>query len=81
MCLRINDMKLISDFFFQDLINRLAGTVMTGLTYEPRPGDSFIQSYLRYQLAPVMCNTNNSTCILTATRQFDDLKINDTEYA
>lgn len=81
-CRGINDMKLMSDFFFQALITRLAGTVMTTLTYEPRePREDFIVSYLRYQLAPVMCNAQVSACISAATRQFLDLKNNNETYA
>ncbi|CAG9794996.1 unnamed protein product [Diatraea saccharalis] len=50
-----------------------ATNVMTSLTYNPIPGESFMRSYLRYQLAPVMCRLGNNLCLTTAATKFSAL--------
>ncbi|RVE53193.1 hypothetical protein evm_002026 [Chilo suppressalis] len=56
-----------------------ATPVMQRLTYYPRDDESFMTSYLRYQLAPVMCQLEVDECRQAATQQFEELKINSTE--
>ncbi|KAG6458925.1 hypothetical protein O3G_MSEX011121 [Manduca sexta] len=80
---------------FNWIRNRLAGTpelarlhttiaqwasrVMSELTYYPVPNESFMRSYLRYQLAPLMCNVNVAACRTAATAQFQALRNNAVE--
>lgn len=52
------------------MIARWATTVMNQLTYYPIEGESFMRSYLRYQLAPVMCAIGNTACLAAANEQF-----------
>nr|XP_026484276.1 membrane alanyl aminopeptidase-like [Vanessa tameamea] len=51
-------------------ISRWATNVMTQLGYTPVTGETFMRSYLRYQLAPLMCNLNVAACRNAATTQF-----------
>ncbi|CAK1599080.1 unnamed protein product [Parnassius mnemosyne] len=51
-------------------IARWANTSITGLTYYPIPNESFMRSYLRYQLAPVLCSMNVRECRNAANQQF-----------
>ncbi|XP_063824395.1 membrane alanyl aminopeptidase-like [Ostrinia nubilalis] len=62
-----------------EMIARWATTVMDQLTYYPIPGESFMDSYLRYQIAPFMCNLNQTACREAAVAQFEDLRDNDNE--
>lgn len=66
--------------FFQSLIMKWATTLMNQLTYEPIKDEPFMQSYLRYQLAPFMCNLNQAECRQAARQQFQDLRVNGIEY-
>lgn len=51
-----------------------ARTVMEQLGYEPSPGgEDFMRSYLRFQLAPVMCNVGVTACHDTAKAQLQAL--------
>lgn len=56
-----------------------ANTAMTQLTYEPIQNESFMRSYLRYQLAPFMCNLNQTDCHQAARQQFQALRDNGIE--
>ncbi|KAL4706764.1 hypothetical protein ACJJTC_018145, partial [Scirpophaga incertulas] len=74
---------------FQWIRNRLIGTeleldvnmmfrawaehVMTELNYEESADESFMTSYLRYQLAPMMCSLGDQGCIDSAKTQFGRL--------
>ncbi|CAH2105875.1 unnamed protein product [Euphydryas editha] len=60
-------------------IVRWASNVMGQLTYYPIPNESFMRSYLRYQLAPLMCQLRVPACLEAATQQFNALVANDTE--
>ncbi|VVD01641.1 unnamed protein product [Leptidea sinapis] len=80
---------------FSWLRNRLAGTttlttleaqiarwatpLMNSLTYRPIANESWMRSYLRRQLAPVMCNMNVPECIAAANTQFQALVVSGTE--
>ncbi|XP_026322120.1 membrane alanyl aminopeptidase-like [Hyposmocoma kahamanoa] len=61
-----------------DVVIKWANTVMTQLTYVPRDGESWIESYLRYQLAPLMCAMGVPACRAAATTQFQALRDTDT---
>ncbi|KAL0882634.1 hypothetical protein ABMA27_001069 [Loxostege sticticalis] len=61
------------------LIMKWATTLMNQLTYEPIKDEPFMQSYLRYQLAPFMCNLNQAECRQAARQQFQDLRVNGIE--
>ncbi|KAL0882633.1 hypothetical protein ABMA27_001068 [Loxostege sticticalis] len=58
----------------ETLMAQWATRVMTQLTYRPIPNESFMQSYLRYQLAPFMCNLNQAPCRQAALEQFQALR-------
>ncbi|XP_048007612.1 membrane alanyl aminopeptidase-like [Leguminivora glycinivorella] len=62
------------------LIAQWATTVMTDLTYYPtsEPED-FMRSYLRWQLAPIMCQINRDGCRAAAVAQFNELMNSNTE--
>ncbi|XP_045518566.1 membrane alanyl aminopeptidase-like [Pieris brassicae] len=47
-----------------------ATPLMNELGYTPVSGESFMRSYLRRQLAPVMCNMGVEACRTSATTQF-----------
>uniref|UniRef100_A0A2A4IXQ9 ERAP1-like C-terminal domain-containing protein n=1 Tax=Heliothis virescens TaxID=7102 RepID=A0A2A4IXQ9_HELVI len=49
--------------------------VMGELTYMPTEGEPFMRSYLRWQLAPVMCNLNVPACRAGARAIFEDLRV------
>ncbi|CAF4959395.1 unnamed protein product [Pieris macdunnoughi] len=51
-------------------IIRWATPLMNELGYTPISGESFIRSYLRRQIAPVMCNMGVEACRTSATTQF-----------
>ncbi|XP_050343237.1 membrane alanyl aminopeptidase-like [Nymphalis io] len=59
-------------------ITRWATNVMTQLGYTPIAGETFMRSYLRYQLAPLMCNLNVAACRTAANNQFRALVVNTT---
>ncbi|KAL0882635.1 hypothetical protein ABMA27_001070 [Loxostege sticticalis] len=61
------------------LIAQWANTVMSQLTYEPLENESFMRSYLRYQLAPFLCNLKPTDCHQAALKQFQALLENGTE--
>ncbi|KAL0882636.1 hypothetical protein ABMA27_001071 [Loxostege sticticalis] len=61
------------------LMAQWANTAMTQLTYEPIQNESFMRSYLRYQLAPFMCNLNQTDCHQAARQQFQALRDNGIE--
>ncbi|OWR41734.1 aminopeptidase N3 precursor [Danaus plexippus plexippus] len=63
----------------EELITKWASTVMNQLTYYPRQNDTFMTSYLRYQLAPFMCRMNVRRCLDAAESQFRALVNNQTE--
>nr|AEO12696.1 aminopeptidase N3a [Ostrinia nubilalis] len=74
--------RLIGSSYLAELeamIANWATTVVNQLTYYPRPDESFMDSYLRYQLAPFMCNLNQTACREAAVSQFEALRYNDTE--
>lgn len=73
-------MILTLNSFFQNLFITWATNVMTQLTYEPIIGESFLQSYLRYQIAPVMCAVGVTACRTSATAQFQALRNSGTPY-
>ena len=52
--------------------------VMTRLSYYPLQNDTFMTSYLRSQLAPVLCSINVPACRQAATAQFQALVVNNT---
>nr|AAF37560.1 aminopeptidase 3 [Helicoverpa punctigera] len=52
-----------------------ASKVMSELTYAPIEGEDFMRSYLRWQLAPVMCNLNVPACRAGASAIFNDLRV------
>nr|ADL38970.1 aminopeptidase N3 [Diatraea saccharalis] len=56
------------------LFRSWAVNIMDSLTYEPIPGESFMRSYLRYQLAPVMCRIGHPQCLSAASSQFSALR-------
>ncbi|CAG5041325.1 unnamed protein product, partial [Parnassius apollo] len=60
-------------------IARWANTSITGLTYYPIPSETFMRSYLRYQLAPVLCSMNVQECRNAANLQFRELVSNGVE--
>ncbi|CAH2070916.1 unnamed protein product, partial [Iphiclides podalirius] len=60
-------------------IARWANTAITGLTYYPINGESFMRSYLRYQLAPMLCSMNVQECRNAANQQFRNLVNNGVE--
>ncbi|KAJ0178639.1 hypothetical protein K1T71_005414 [Dendrolimus kikuchii] len=62
-----------------ELVARWATRVMNELTYSPIANESFMRSYLRYQLAPVMCLMGVEACRTAARTQFNALRINGTE--
>lgn len=69
------------NLIFQKLIESWATKVMTYLTYEPHNDEEpFIQSYLRYQLAPVMCNMEVEECRSAAKTQFEAFNVAGTPY-
>nr|AHW57924.1 aminopeptidase N [Mamestra brassicae] len=47
---------------------------ITQLTYYPIANEDFMRSYLRYQLAPVLCNLGVEGCLNAAYTQFDQLR-------
>nr|AAP37953.1 midgut aminopeptidase N3 [Helicoverpa armigera] len=49
--------------------------VMSELTYMPIEGEPFMRSYLRWQLAPVMCNLNVPACRAGARVIFENLRL------
>lgn len=59
---------------------------MTDLTYyptidpaNPNEPEDFMRSYLRYQLAPIMCQINRDNCRTEAVAQFNALRDNQVE--
>ncbi|XP_028036121.1 membrane alanyl aminopeptidase-like [Bombyx mandarina] len=62
-----------------NLIARWSSNLMNQLTYSPIPNESFMRSYLRYQLAPLLCNINVAACRTAATTQFQALRVNGQE--
>ncbi|CAH0693407.1 unnamed protein product [Chilo suppressalis] len=58
-----------------------ASNVMGQLTYDVPANETFMRSYLRYQLAPVMCRLGNNECLQAATEQFTNLTQNGQEVA
>lgn len=67
---------LMQNSHFQSQLAEWADNVMQELTYEPIDEESFMQSYLRYQLAPVMCAIGVDACKNAAIAQFQDLRNN-----
>ncbi|KAI8424597.1 hypothetical protein MSG28_003037 [Choristoneura fumiferana] len=70
----------------ETLISQWATVVMRDLTYYPRVNpenpeepEDFMRSYLRYQLAPVMCQINRDNCRAEAVTQFNALRDQDEE--
>ncbi|XP_041970736.1 uncharacterized protein LOC121727124 [Aricia agestis] len=63
----------------ETLIARWATPIMNQLTYEPIQNESFMRSYLRWQLAPVMCAMNVRACRDAANTQFRALVDTNTE--
>ncbi|CAB3221064.1 unnamed protein product [Arctia plantaginis] len=61
-----------------NLIVQWAARVMSSLTYNPIPGEDFLRSYLRFQLAALMCNLGVQECIDEARAQFAALSVNGT---
>ncbi|XP_014370443.2 membrane alanyl aminopeptidase-like [Papilio machaon] len=49
---------------------RWSATAIRNLTYYPQANESFMRSYLRYQLAPVLCAMNVQECRTAANAQF-----------
>ncbi|KAJ8727734.1 hypothetical protein PYW07_001853 [Mythimna separata] len=60
-------------------IVRWAQAAINKLTYYPLSDDDFMRSYLRYQLAPMLCNLGVQDCLNAAYAQFDALKVNGSE--
>ncbi|XP_059049702.1 membrane alanyl aminopeptidase-like [Achroia grisella] len=52
--------------------------IMADLTYDPQDGESFMRSYLRSQLAPIMCAMNVTECQEAAIGEFNLLRNNET---
>ncbi|XP_041970737.1 membrane alanyl aminopeptidase-like [Aricia agestis] len=63
----------------EQIIARWATPIMNQLTYEPIQNESFMRSYLRWQLAPVMCAINVRACRDAANTQFRALVDSNTE--
>ncbi|XP_061710739.1 membrane alanyl aminopeptidase-like [Cydia pomonella] len=62
------------------LIAQWATTVMTDLTYYPTSdSEDFMRSYLRWQLAPIMCQINRDGCRAAAIAQFNSLMTSNVE--
>ncbi|KAL4719344.1 hypothetical protein ACJJTC_010369, partial [Scirpophaga incertulas] len=68
--------RVVGTSIEQDL-NRLfiewASELMKDLKYEPGENESFMKSYLRYQMAPVMCRLGVQECVQSAHLQFQEL--------
>nr|WHB18095.1 membrane alanyl aminopeptidase-like protein [Dioryctria abietella] len=62
-----------------NLIATWAQTVIADVGYYPTPGESFMQSYKRMQIAPTMCAMGVAACRTAATQQFQDLLNNNNE--
>ncbi|CAG4917333.1 unnamed protein product [Colias eurytheme] len=60
----------------ESLITRWSTRVMSELTYYPVANETFMRSYLRRQLAPVLCNINVAACRTAATTQLNALLVN-----
>nr|QUJ23886.1 aminopeptidase N [Telchin licus licus] len=63
----------------EEMIIEWSETVITELSYYPKEDETFMTSYLRYQLAPVLCALNVSECREAAVAQFRALVENDDE--
>nr|AAF99701.1 aminopeptidase-N [Epiphyas postvittana] len=64
----------------EGLIADWATVVMADLTYYPTANpEDFMRSYLRYQLAPIMCQLNRDNCRAEAVAQFNALRDNNVE--
>nr|XP_034830249.1 membrane alanyl aminopeptidase-like isoform X1 [Maniola hyperantus] len=65
---------------YQPLLEKLivdwAAKVMGELTYSPIAGESFMRSFLRYQIAPLMCRLNERDCRDSARTQLRALVAN-----
>ncbi|XP_075971872.1 membrane alanyl aminopeptidase-like [Anticarsia gemmatalis] len=57
-----------------NLIVRWATTVMGTVNYVPAASETFMQSYLRYQLAPIMCALEVPACLESARNQLAALQ-------
>ncbi|KAM3967325.1 aminopeptidase N3 [Aphomia sociella] len=57
----------------EGLIIKWSRNIMNDLTYYPTDGELFMRSYLRYQLAPIMCAMNVTECQIAARNQFRQL--------
>ncbi|CAG9794998.1 unnamed protein product [Diatraea saccharalis] len=62
-----------------DLFIGWATPLMDTLTYYPSENESFMRSYLRYELAPIMCQLEDQECREAAVHQFQELVNNDIE--
>nr|AAX39865.1 aminopeptidase N3 [Trichoplusia ni] len=60
-------------------IQQWSAEIMGQLGYTPIAGEEFMRSYLRYQMAPVMCNIGVSACLTAANTQFNNLRQNNVE--
>ncbi|XP_052740774.1 membrane alanyl aminopeptidase [Bicyclus anynana] len=58
----------------ENLIIQWAAKVMEELKYSPTSDESFMRSYLRYQLAPLMCRLKVDACLQSAKSQFEELQ-------
>ena len=65
--------------FSQNLLTTWASNVMLSLTYYPIANEDWMRSFLRYQLAPFMCNSDVAACRTAATTQFEALRDQNTE--
>ncbi|GBP46443.1 Membrane alanyl aminopeptidase [Eumeta japonica] len=65
---------IVSDL--EDLMVSWSTRVMQEIGYEPAANETFMQAYLRMQLAPVMCNHGVELCRTTARRLFLGLRNN-----
>jgi hypothetical protein len=71
---------VISLFSFQSMMISWASHVMSQLTYNPKPGEKYMTSYFRYQLAPFMCQMGVKECRDAAWAQYQALRVDRTEY-
>ncbi|XP_049870020.1 membrane alanyl aminopeptidase-like [Pectinophora gossypiella] len=58
-----------------------ATEVMNTIGYTEDDDESFMTTYLRYQLAPLMCNVGVDACLQEAKNSLDNLLINEIEVA
>lgn len=72
--------KMWTNVCLQALIIRWSARAIAQLTYFPVENETFMASYLRWQLAPVLCSIDAPDCRNAAITQFEALLTNNTQW-